>query len=160
MALTVADRMAAAAEEAAGETGAIPAALVSLDEWAGGRPIEVLAGALGVTHSRAVRVIDRLEADGLARRRREGRTALVELTAAGRRRAERISKARAAVLERALGGLDAGEREQIGALAARVLANLAETHVAARRVCRLCDVTACGYREGRCPITNAIAEHG
>ena len=65
------DRMRDAAEEAAGMRGAFPAALVSLHEWAGGRTIDTLAGGLRLSHSRTVRVIDRLEAAGLAARERD-----------------------------------------------------------------------------------------
>ena len=39
--------------------GALPAALSALHEWAGGRTIDTLAGALRLSHSRTVRVIDR-----------------------------------------------------------------------------------------------------
>ena len=68
LSLVLGDRLRAATEEAAGLAGALPAALVSLHEWAGGRPIDVLANALRVSHSRAVRVVDRLEAEGLVKR--------------------------------------------------------------------------------------------
>jgi hypothetical protein len=60
------------------------------------------------------------------------------------------------VLERVLGGLDADERAELGALAARVLGHVAETRVEAGNICRLCDVTACGHHHGRCPVTNAV----
>ena len=84
MALLVADRARGAAEAAAGSTGAVAPALCALHEFASGRPIEVLAGALGVSHSRAVRVIDGLAERGLARRRAapdDARVVHVELTA-------------------------------------------------------------------------------
>src|SRR5829696_6423994 len=68
MALTLSDRIRAATEEATGMVGGPPAALVSLREWADGRSVEVLAEAMRVSHSRAVRIVDRLEAAGLARR--------------------------------------------------------------------------------------------
>src|SRR5205823_6091664 len=82
VALTLSDRVREAAERATGMTGGAPAALVSLREWADGESVEVLAGAMRVSHSRAVRVVDRLEADGLARREQDpsdGRRALVWL---------------------------------------------------------------------------------
>src|SRR6476469_2671490 len=122
MALAVADRLRGATEDAAGLAGALPAALVALHEFAGGQPIEFLAGALRVTHSRAVRVVDRLEEAGLARRAAapaDGRAVSVALTAAGRRRAARVLAARNAVIEDALGGLSASERRQLAALGGR-----------------------------------------
>src|SRR5436190_14741096 len=97
MALAVADRLRGATQDAAGLAGALPAALVALHEFAGGRPIEFLAGALRVTHSRAVRVVDRLEEAGLAKRSAaagDGRAVGVALTPAGRRVARRVAAAR------------------------------------------------------------------
>jgi DNA-binding MarR family transcriptional regulator len=159
MSLAIADRLRDATEEAAGQAGTLPAALVALHEFAGGKPIEFLAGALRVTHSRAVRVVDRLEAGGLARRTAapaDGRAVQVELTAAGRRAALRVAAARARVIEAALGDLSPAERAQLAGLAARVLGALARTRRDARQICRMCDVEACGHHEGRCPVTNAV----
>src|ERR687895_591412 len=82
IALTLSDGIREATEEATGLAGGIPAALVSLREWADGRSVDVLAEAMRVSHSRAVRVVDRLEAAGLARREpdpTDGRRALVWL---------------------------------------------------------------------------------
>jgi DNA-binding MarR family transcriptional regulator len=159
MVLLVADALREATEEAAGVSGALPAALVALHEFAGGKPIEYLAGALKVTHSRAVRVVDRLEAEGLARRRRatsDGRAVEVALTPAGQRRASAVAQARATTLTAFLDALTPSERADLGELAASVLTGTAKTRLQARRICRLCDVGACGHHEGRCPVTNAV----
>ena len=108
------DRMRDATEDAAGMSGALPAALASLHEWAGGRTVDTLAGGLRLSHSRTVRVVDRLEADGLAARERDpadGRSVLV--AAHARRRAAAgaaVLAARAAALDAALAGLARGER--------------------------------------------------
>jgi MarR family transcriptional regulator for hemolysin len=156
LALALGDRLRDATEQAAGLAGALPAALVALHEFAGDRPIDYLAGALRVTHSRGVRIVDRLEEAGLARRvaaPEDRRAVHVVLTARGRRLARRVAEARAVVLAEALDGLDA---ELFGRLAGRALANLADTRVDARQICRLCDVQACGHDDGRCPVTNAV----
>ena len=74
-----------------------PAALAALRMWAGGRPLDVLADGLRLSHSRAVRVIDRLEDEGLARREPDpddGRAVRIVLTAAGRRAADAAEAAR------------------------------------------------------------------
>ena len=105
------DRMTAAVEAATGASSSFPAALIALHEFAGGRRLDVLAGALRVSHSRAVRVVDRLEADGLAVRRADpadGRAVLVGLTAAGRAQARRALAARAAAVEDHARGPGAG----------------------------------------------------
>src|SRR5829696_508603 len=112
VALTLSDGIREATEGATGMAGGLPAALVSLHEWADGRSVDVLAGALRVTHSRAVRVVDQLEAAGLARREpdpSDGRRALVWLEPAGRDLARRALDGRARVLVSALGALDAAD---------------------------------------------------
>src|SRR4051812_41207046 len=100
-ALTLSDRIRDATEEATGMAGGLPAALVSLREWADGNSVDVLAEAMRVSHSRAVRVVDQLEAAGLARREpdpADGRRALVWLAPAGRALAEGALEARSRVL--------------------------------------------------------------
>src|SRR5215218_1561895 len=104
IALTLSDGIRDATEAATGMAGGLPAALVSLREWADGRSVDVLAEAMRVSHSRAVRVVDSLEAAGLARRvpdPADGRRALVWLEPPGRELAERALEARARVLRSA-----------------------------------------------------------
>jgi len=149
------DRIRDATEDASGMRGALPAALSALHEWAGGRTIETLAGGLRLSHSRTVRVIDRLEADGLATRTRDpadGRGVLVHLTPAGHSAGRRVLEARAAALEDAVAGVDRGE---LAAIAERLLARATTSRRAARAICRLCDSHACGHHDGRCPVTRA-----
>jgi DNA-binding MarR family transcriptional regulator len=149
------DRIRDATEEASGMGGALPAALSALHEWAGGRTIETLAGGLRLSHSRTVRVIDRLEADGLATRARDpadGRGVLVHLTPAGHRAGRRVLEARAAALEEAVAEIDRGE---LAPIAERLLARATTSRRAAGAICRLCDSHACGHHDGRCPVTRA-----
>jgi DNA-binding MarR family transcriptional regulator len=158
MALALGDRIRAATEAAAGTTGALPAALVSLHEWASGRTVDTLAGALRLSHSRTVRVIDRLEAEGLARRERDpadGRSVLVHLTPAGERAGAAVGEARMAALEEALAGLGPGELRSLAGSAEQVLAALTSGRRSARANCRLCEAHACGHYDGRCPVTRA-----
>jgi MarR family transcriptional repressor of emrRAB len=158
LAIALGDRLRAATEDAADRPASYPAALSALHTWAAGRPVEVLADGLRVSHSRAVRVVDRLEEDGLARRRPDvddRRAVRIELTARGRRAAARVQAARSAALEKALGGLTPSERAQLGELAALVLGEVTEGRRAARGICRLCDPHACGHYGGDCPVTRA-----
>ena len=111
MIVALGDRIRDATEDAAAMSGALPAALVSLHEWAGGRTVDTLSGGLRLSHSRTVRVVDRLAAAGLATRERDpadGRGVLVRLTPAGVAAAERVQLARGAALEAALAGLGRG----------------------------------------------------
>src|SRR5215204_3409475 len=118
-ALTLSDGIREATEAATGMAGGLPAALVSLREWADGQPVEVLADAMRLSHSRAVRVVDRLEAAGLARREADpadGRRALVRLEPAGEDLAHRALEARSRVLRSAvehLGMVDLGELDRL-----------------------------------------------
>jgi MarR family transcriptional regulator, negative regulator of the multidrug operon emrRAB len=152
------DRVRDATDAATGMGGALPAALVSLHEWAGGRTVDTLAGGLRLSHSRTVRVIDRLEAEGLASRERDpgdGRSVLVRLTPAGERAAVAVLAAREAALTGAVQGLAPRDRRRLAELSGRVLAELTYGRRSAGANCRLCDSHACGHHEGRCPVTRA-----
>src|SRR5215213_5152332 len=101
MALTLSDGIREATEGATGMAGGLPAALVSLHEWADGTSVDVLAGAMRVSHSRAVRVVDRLEVAGYARRESDpadGRRTRVWLEPTGHELAERALAARSDAL--------------------------------------------------------------
>ncbi|GAA5146371.1 MarR family transcriptional regulator [Nocardioides marinquilinus] len=154
--LLLGDRVAAAGAEATGLRGGAPAALVSLLGWADGHHLDALAGGLGLSHSRTVRIVDGLERDGLVERVADtvdGRRALVVLTDEGRRRAEAAVAARSVVLDDVLAVLDDDQRRAVAAAAERVLLDQAVDRRTARHICRLCDVVACGHRDGDCPAT-------
>ena len=158
MALTLSDRIREATEAATGMAGGLPAALVSLREWANGSSVDVLAEAMRVSHYRAVRVVDRLEAAGLARRKADptdGRRALVVLEPAGRELAERALAARSRVLHSAIAELDAAAVRDLERLVGSLLDATTVDVRAARETCRLCDAHACGHYEGACPVTRA-----
>src|SRR5919198_1758147 len=75
-------------------TASAPAALVTIAHDSG-LSIDALRAALGLTHSGAVRLVDRLEHDGLVRRTRPGGRAVgLSLTPAGRRILRRLEHAR------------------------------------------------------------------
>ncbi len=155
--LAISDRLRRGTEAGAGQGGSAPAALISLAGYLDGRPIDALRDPLGLTHSAAVRVVDRLVAAGLARRRpgRDGRSVAVELTAEGREAAESALSARQAALDEILGPLSASERAELTRLHEKLLGGLTEGRESARNICRLCDLHACGHNQGICPVTNA-----
>ena len=158
IALTLSDGIREATEAATGMGGGLPAALVSLAEWADGRSVEVLAEAMRVSHSRAVRVVDRLEAAGLARRESDpsdGRRALVWLEPAGRELAERALAARARVLLAAVAALDPADVRDLERLLGALLDATTVDVRAVSGTCRLCDAHACGHYEGTCPVSQA-----
>jgi DNA-binding MarR family transcriptional regulator len=164
--LALDDAVTAAVADATGLTGAAPAALIALHDLLAGRSVDDLRRAVDLTHSGAVRLVDRLVADGLATRRSgaDARSLAVVLTARGRRVARDAIDARAAVLHDALGGLDRRERRQLAPLVEQLVTTVVEHRLAARRagddpaggwLCRQCDPAACGRPDGRCPAATA-----
>jgi MarR family transcriptional regulator, negative regulator of the multidrug operon emrRAB len=158
VALTLSDKIRAATENATGMAGGLPAALVSLREWADGASVDVLAEVMRVSHSRAVRVVDRLETAGLARRESDpsdGRRAMVWLEPAGRELADRALEARSRVLLDLVARLDAARVHDLERVVAALLDATTVDVRAARETCRLCDAHACGHYAGKCPVTRA-----
>ena len=144
--LAVSDRMLAAVADAAdqpGRPGSESAATVlsALHHFLDAPTIGRIRTVLGLTSSGAVRLVDRLEAGGLVERRSatDGRETVVALTAAGRRAAAGVARARAGVLEEVLGPLDAAERAALEPLVSRIVVGLIREPGSTRWMCRLCD---------------------
>jgi len=114
--------------------------------------IEQLRRPLGLSQSATVRVVDALEADGLALRSpgADARSVRVELTAAGRKAARAVLRRRSAVVDTALGALSGSERDVLTGLLEKMLGALTTDDDHAERVCRLCDWDSCP--EPRCPV--------
>lgn len=160
LSLAVADRTADAVGDAAGQSQTSAIALSALNDFLDGPSVDLLRTVLGLTPSGTVRLIDRLQAAGYVTRLpgADERSVSVHLTPSGRRAARRVAAARAAVLEEALGVLDAGERDALDRILSPVLAGLIRGPGATRWMCRFCDTTACGRQERRCPVANAARE--
>ena len=168
LALAVADELAAVTGQAAGHSGAGPAAVVALSELLSGRSVDDLRRAVGLTHSGGVRVVDRLVADGLVERRRgaDRRSVAIALTPRGRRLAGRVRDARRSALHDVLAVLDDGEQAQLKVILDKLIGAVVAHRLEARAggvdptdgwLCRLCDPVACERSEGRCPAANAAA---
>ena len=151
LATSLADQIHSATEEAAGHGARAPAALTSILRRPG-QSVGELSARLELSHSATVRLVDRLEADGLVVRRpgADGREVAVALTAKGRRRALRVLQARRSTTSRSLAGLSASERRDLEVLVDRLLRNQSAQREDPRPVCRLCEVPACPLR--RCPV--------
>lgn len=151
-ALAVADSIREVAERASLQGAAGPGALVAIDMHPG-QSIDTLARVLGLTGSGAVRLVDRLAAQGLVERRAgsDGRARALHLSRTGKRTVRRLLDRRERALLDALSVLSAEEQEQLTPLLEKLLQGLAPDRVRARGICRLCDVAAC--RAGaRCPL--------
>jgi DNA-binding MarR family transcriptional regulator len=150
--LALSDRLSEAAERVGGPSSA--AALVTLYGTRAGIRIDGMARVAGLSHSGAVRLVDRLEADGLVERRRgaDQRSAALYLTPAGRRSARRLLSEREVAMHSVLSLLTDDQQMLLSDLADCVLHELAETPADEARLCRLCDLETCGRSRGRCPV--------
>lgn len=158
--LVVADQTSAAIAEASGQSVSGAAALSALHQFLDRPSIDQLRQVLGLSPSGAVRLVDRLVDAGLVTRGpgTDQRSRSVALTPQGRRAARRIAAARADVLRSLLERLPPSQRGSVSPL----LGALLEAVVAGKKggawICRLCDLVACGRRDGKCPAANAAAE--
>jgi MarR family transcriptional regulator, negative regulator of the multidrug operon emrRAB len=148
LSVALADRIAAATEEALGESATAVAALVNAAQFPG-ISIEELRHCLGLSHSAAVRVVDRLAARGLVERRpgAHGPAVALRATARGERLATRVLDIRREVVREVAGDALTGDLDSVlGAM----LARLTIDPEAGDRACRLCDVGVCPTE--RCPV--------
>jgi DNA-binding MarR family transcriptional regulator len=159
LALVVADQITAAAAQAAGQAVSGATALSALAHFLDRPSLDRLHSVLGLTPSGAVRLVDRLEADGFVTRSAgpDGRTRSVVLTARGRRVAVRVAAARAAVVRPLVADLSSAEQETLRDLLSRMMAKVVAAKDGGAWICRLCDIGVCGRAQGRCPAANAGA---
>jgi len=157
LALVITDQTAAATAAAAGQSPSAAAALSALHHFLDRPTLDRLRQVLGLTHSGAVRLVDRLAEAGLVTRGpgTDGRSRSIVLTDAGRHAAERVAAARATLLSGALAGLSATERATLDALLGRIMTNVVNAKDGGAWICRLCDLRACRRAEGHCPAATA-----
>ena len=153
LALAATDRFRTAVEGSLGRGGSHAAALVHLDAYPG-ESVQALSEVLGVSHPAAVKLADRLVADGLLERRpgADHRTRALHLTADGRSAAALVLADRADELTGLLGVLEPAERDKLEPLLEKLVAALAHDRPGALEVCRLCDRTACCGSANGCPL--------
>ena len=143
-------------------------ALVALLDFTPSGTVRMLSQVIGLTHSGAVRLADRLAAAGYVARGpgADSRSVTVTLTGPGRQAARRIRAHRERVITAALDGLAGPQRAELTAACELIIANLANQRLAQRvagtrpaggALCRMCDFTACGRPAGRCPAAAAAA---
>jgi DNA-binding MarR family transcriptional regulator len=154
LALAVSDRTMDAIADTTGHSESAAATLSALDQFLDHPSIDSLSKVVGLSQSGAVRLIDRLERDGLVVRGagEDGRVTAISLTAAGRTAARTIESSRLESLEVALAPLTRGEMETFTELAGKLLVGLMREPGATRWMCRLCELSACGRPDGNCPI--------
>jgi MarR family transcriptional regulator, negative regulator of the multidrug operon emrRAB len=111
-----------------------------------------LSSALKLSHPATVRLIDKLEADGLAASKpgTDRRSVALFLTAAGRKRVRAILQERCVVLEAIVNALSPQQRTQLDGIAETLLRSFTTTPIEGAHICRLCDEIACPPK--RCPV--------
>lgn len=147
--LAVADRIGEAARQTLGHVGETPAALVVIG-YGLGPSNDQLRRVLGLSHPGAVRLVDRLVADGLVERRegRDRRAIALYLTPQGHALREALLQERLGSIRPVLAPLSAEEEQMLGALLHKLLAALPATDLERCSLCRLCDDRVCTD----CPI--------
>jgi DNA-binding MarR family transcriptional regulator len=159
LALVVTDEMTRVVEATA-DHATDAAALAALGQFLDGATLDRVHQVLGVTPSGAVRLVDRLERNGLVRREAgpDGRSRAVRLTRAGRTRAESVRRSRASYLSSLTHGLTDDEVAVLRDLLATVMTNVVAHKDGGAWTCRLCDLTACRRPQGECPALNAARQ--
>jgi MarR family transcriptional regulator, negative regulator of the multidrug operon emrRAB len=147
--LAVADRIAATARDILSHSGETPAALVVIG-YGSGPSNDQLRRVLGLSHPGAVRLVDRLVADGLVERRpgRDRRAISLHLTATGQSLREDLLSGRLAAIRPLLEPLSGSEQDALAALLHKMLAAMDADDMQRRTLCRLCDDRVCTD----CPI--------
>ncbi len=151
LAISVTDAVARGIEESEGTYGSDTFALVLLQHAQRLRS-DVLSRQLGLAQSSTVRLVDRMEREGLVQRETgaDRRTVFVSLTARGLRAAGRVLGARRNVLKELVEKLSASERSALHAIAGKLLTSLTVDLASGEHNCRLCDEEACDLN--RCPV--------
>ena len=151
--LSAHDRLAAAG--AATELGQRQAETLTLVGVHPDCSIEWLRSRIGLTQSGTVRLVDRLEDDGLVERRRSGgRAVALRVTGKGRNRLERWRRGRELVVEELLNEMPAEQGASLVAAIESALKARPRARAEADRTCRTCDWPACG---GDCPVDHSVA---
>jgi len=151
LAISVTDAVARGIEESEGAYGSDTFALVLLQHAERLRS-DVLSRQLRLAQSSTVRLVDRMEEQGLVRRENgaDRRTVFVRLSARGRRAAERVISARRNVLQELVARLSTSERSALHGIAVKLLTNLTVDLASGEQNCRLCDEEACDL--ATCPV--------
>jgi MarR family transcriptional regulator, negative regulator of the multidrug operon emrRAB len=156
--LALYDEMTSAMSNATvGVDGSSPVDLAALNAIGQqqGSSVSFVAIVTGLTHAGAVRVVDRLVAQGLVERGSgpDLRTVALRLTASGRKAWGQQRRARGRHLEGLVAKLDPKERASIDAALETLLTHLTGDAHHAEHLCRLCDEASCPQRA--CPVTLA-----
>jgi MarR family transcriptional regulator, negative regulator of the multidrug operon emrRAB len=153
---------------AAGLEGAAPAALIALLDFSPNGSVHALSQVVGLTHSGAVRLVDRLVGAGYVERGagRNARSLTLTLTTTGAAVAHRVRAARHNTITQAIGQLSDSQRATLTELCESLISQLTQQRLQQRAagvtpaggaLCRMCDFTTCGRDQGDCPVAQTAA---
>lgn len=149
LSVAVMDRIEEAAREVIDRGGETPAALVVIG-YGQGITNDRLRRILGLSHSGAVRLVDRLVSDHLVERRpgRDGREIALHLTPQGAQARGELLASRISTIGSMLEVLSVSETDRLAALIHKLLAGQTTSEQDRFTICRLCDDSVCA----RCPL--------
>lgn len=151
LALRITDLMNTTVKTDQGLGGETAAALVTLGAEPG-ISINVLRQILHLSHPGTVRLVDRLEVQGMVERKTgtDGRTRTLFLTKAGRQRRKIILKNRREQLKFTIESLTDQERKQLTGILEKILQKTVLNAMDTFSICRLCEEEVCPM--DRCPV--------
>ncbi|RWB32263.1 MAG: MarR family transcriptional regulator [Mesorhizobium sp.] len=154
--LVVADRQKAATNAAAELEASAPTALVTIFTYPG-ISVSKLSDTLQQSHSGTVRLVDRLQNEGLVVRARsnsdDARAVTLTLTKSGQKRVQKVLKLRRDALTKILAPLSEQERGEFCGLIEKILSSLNHTVSDGYVICRLCELAVCPLE--RCPVARS-----
>ena len=147
----ITDRVEAELKTHPNQTDSSVAALNIMSFWDGITNAE-LAKALHLSHTATVRLVDKLEEQGLveARGGEDRRATYLHLTSGGKKAVQPALRARCAAIDGYLDVLTKAEEAQLAGLLAKLIRPLAKDDMAISHFCRLCDFTVCP--DDQCPM--------
>lgn len=156
-ALGITDVLENVVEKNAGYGGETPAALVTIGAEPG-LSINKLHQILNLSHPGTVRLVDRLEVEGLVERRAgsDGRTLALFLTSEGVKRRKTVLSERQKQLDVAMKALSKEERKQLTKLLEKMLTAMTTTELRSFTICRLCEDEVCPAKT--CPVEQRYVE--
>lgn len=153
MAVAMSDAVRLATQDQAPKN--ISASGIALIGHEPGLSIQDLSKALELSHAGAVRLVDRMVADGLVTRSRSAedhRVVTLSLTAAGKSVEADVLRSRDAALAETLSHLSSDEISALERISRKLLMSVASDDDTALRICRLCNSGIC---KG-CPMDVAL----
>ena len=157
LSMVLADSMREAMDETLDVTGETAAAIVTLGANPG-LTVGKLACALGLSHSGAVRLADRLERERRIERvpGKDSREVKLQLTRDGERARTAALRQRERVLHGALAHLSQRDMDSLGPCLDKMLRGLLTKAGADYKFCRLCDEDSCV--PSSCPVEERSKE--